>query len=325
MEKLRLFRLRDHPRALLQRLQPCLRDIQRQDERSVAYVLVEMLTGQPIRGQYLEVDRLVEQVVSIRDASSFLRALLERSCDLKDLLDHPYLHESSMKATNTILLGGREMQRQRHTIAQLTLQEKTKCEAEREQCLADMRVWFTQFQRRHNRKPHIDERPASITRMQRRCHMLSDRIADLEKRLQTLHKSFYNAAISSKPSEPITFALYSSALTVETRGGLSGNEPDKEHEVKATVSDELLPTLGVRVSPELREDGTGKRSPAQVAFLERLSGAQQGAYQNQPTGTLASDSTFSARDQPMGKQAAQQLMQQRKAICHLMDDIEHRG
>jgi hypothetical protein len=234
-----------------------------QDVRSVAYVMLEMLTGLRVRGALMEKCNLLSKVAAESLEHQILRGLLELK-SLDEIAAHAYF--SVVHPANSSVLGHsvHGAQEQRHIIGLLTKQELTKSQTMKRQYLQQIRTWQAQFEKKYRKKPKPGDRPAGIVRLQGRCQALTERMQELNDRLAAAHGSIYRM-ISDKEALAIAATSQSSPVQQE----------DYRHQHKS-LSD-VAPGSPVR-SEGSRSDsfgrGEGKRSPAQKAFLNRFGPSQ---------------------------------------------------
>lgn len=289
-----------------------------QDIRSVAYVMVEMLTGMRMRGHLLEREHLLSHVATNSMETRFLVELLQ-AASLTEVIDHPYLDRDSPFGHQPLGESNRQLQPQQgKIIAALTEQELTKCREQRRRHLSEIRVWLAQFERRNKRKPTTSERPKSVTLLQRRCRTLTDRIKELEARLSATRKSFYRRSEHQKDDDDDE---------LENATKLDGSSSVPALSLFGSSTDSkmgILPTLDVAIRDEGDLSELYKRSPAQKAFLKRLA-TQSESDCSAETIAPGSKTSVAIREQysaaTFGRSSGQQLMRQRKEVLQVISNI----
>lgn len=167
-----------------------------QDIRSVAYVMLEMLTGLRVRGSLMEKYNILAKVGADSLEYQALRSLLEVK-PLEEVLRCAYFSSVYQADSMAIRNLAQATQEQRHIIGVLTKQELTKCQTMKRQYLQQVRAWQAQFEKKYRRKPNPADRPTGIVRLQGRCMALNERMQELNDRLAAAHGSIYRL-ISSK-------------------------------------------------------------------------------------------------------------------------------
>ncbi|KUF76966.1 hypothetical protein AM587_10014564 [Phytophthora nicotianae] len=206
-----------------------------QDVRSVAYVMVELLTGLRVHGSLMEKSNLLSKVATDCLEHQFLSAVLALK-PLKELLAHPYF--STVNPTYNQV--SETTPEQRYIVGILTNQELTKCQIMTRQYLQQIREWKAHFEKKYRRKPQPVDHPAGIVRLQGRCQALKERMEELNNRLPSSHGSVYQLIEEND------------ALTIDT----------------LDIAGSPVASEGSR-SDSLDRSG-GNRSPAQKAFLNRF-------------------------------------------------------
>lgn len=217
-----------------------------QDVRSVAYVMVEMLTGLRVHGSLMEKRSLLSKVALDSPEHQFLSNVLAL-IPLKDLLAHPYFSAVSPER-NQVLETTPE---QRHIVGILTNQELIKCQTLEHQYLQQIRAWHTQFEKKYRRKPKPVDRPGGIVRLQGRCQALKERMEELNNRSATSHGSDYQMiAVDDTP------------------------QTQHEDQEKFVDGEAGSPVASEGSRSDLFDRSGGNRSPAQKAFLNRFGSPQ---------------------------------------------------
>ncbi|KAJ8579052.1 hypothetical protein ON010_g141 [Phytophthora cinnamomi] len=250
-------------RAFQTRNLPLGIDEMAQDVRSVAYVMLEMLTGLRARGSLMEKCNLLTKVAAESLEYQVLRSLLELQ-SLEEILKHPYFSPVNYANSNTIQSSAQETHEQRHIIGILTKQELTKCQTMKRQYLQQVRAWQAQFEKKYRRKPNPADRPTGIVRLQGRCLALNERIQELNDRLAAAHGSIYRL-ISDKEGLAID-------VTSQRVAGEQDDSPGQLKNTEGPTSTSSIESDGSRLDSFGR--GGGKRSPAQKAFLNRFGSEQ---------------------------------------------------
>ncbi|KAG7382415.1 hypothetical protein PHYPSEUDO_004896 [Phytophthora pseudosyringae] len=230
-----------------------------QDVRSVAYVMLEMLTGLRVRGALMEKSNLLSKVAEGSLEHQVLSRLLSQA-PLKEVAAHPYFSSVSPIDSMGTLDLSQATQEQRYITGILTKQELSRCQTMKRQYLQQIRAWQGQFEKKYRRKPKPADRPAGIVRLQGRCQALNERVQELNDRLAASHGSIYRM-IADK--EALAIDPPSQSVPVQHEDHLS------QHTSLVDV------TAGSPVaSDESRSDSFGRnggnRSPAQKAFLNRF-------------------------------------------------------
>ncbi|KAG3035389.1 hypothetical protein JG687_00005053 [Phytophthora cactorum] len=230
-----------------------------QDVRSVAYVMVEMLTGLRVHGSLMEKSNLLSKVATGSPEHQFLSSLLALM-PLSELLVHPYF--SAVNPTHYQV--SETTQEQRHIVGILTNQELLKCQTMKRQYRQQIRAWQAQFEKKYRRKPNSADRPGGIVRLQGRSQALKDRMEELNNRLTSSHGSIYQMIVDKE-----ALAIDASSQSVPT-----------QHEEQLMQKNLVDGTTGSPVASEgsSRSDSLGQsggnRSPAQKAFLNRFGSPQ---------------------------------------------------
>ncbi|KAE9130565.1 hypothetical protein PF005_g4342 [Phytophthora fragariae] len=230
-----------------------------QDVRSVAYVMVEMLTGLRARGSLMEKWNMLTKVAADSLEYQVVRSLMELK-SLEEILGHQYFSSVRRADSTVIQTSAQATQEHRHIIGMLTEQELTKCQAMKRQYLQQVRAWQAQFEKKYRRKSNPADRPAGIVRLQGRCLALNERMQELNDRLAAVHGSIYRLIADKE-------ALAIDATSPRIPAG-------KEDNLDKPKNPEGLTTTSSTESDVTRSDsfdrGGGKRSPAQKAFLNRF-------------------------------------------------------
>ncbi|GMF54199.1 unnamed protein product [Phytophthora fragariaefolia] len=227
-----------------------------QDMRSVAYVMLEMLTGLRVRGYLMEKCNLLAKVAADSHEHQVLRSLLELE-SLEAILEHPYFSSATEVGGTSIQNPAMLTHEQQHIIGNLTKQELTKCHTMKRQHLQQIRTWQTQFEKKYRRKPRPADLPSGIIRLHGRCRALNERMKNLNDRLAAGHGSIYRLICSKDP-------LVLDA-TIQSKPAEQESSIDPHVELPNTTSAEA----GASRTDSSGREG-GKRSPAQKAFLNRF-------------------------------------------------------
>ncbi|KAL3671392.1 hypothetical protein V7S43_003318 [Phytophthora oleae] len=238
------------------------RDAIAQDVRSVAYVMLEMLTGLRARGSLMEKGNLLSKVAADSSEYQVMSVLLALS-PLKDVLALPYFASVNSTARTPFLNSGQVVQEQRQIIGLLTKQELNQCHTMKRQYLQQIRAWQAQFEKKYRRKPKPVDRSAGIVRLQGRCQALNERMQELNDRLAASHGSIYRMIADKE------------ALTIDAS---SQSAPAPQEGIPSQLGSFDDVTTGSPVFPGNESDSSdrseGRRSPAQKAFLNRFSPSQ---------------------------------------------------
>lgn len=294
-----------------------------QDIRSVAYVMAEMLTGTCMRGHLLQPERLERHVTSCSSASSAQLQVLTQLLlvsSLNELLPPLNTDESKVYSARGYPRDSpppSSRSREQRAIARLIEHELTACREQRRRALHNIRTWATQFEKRHSRKPSASDRSASITRLQRRCRALADRIAALETRLDAARASFDRTAnedAADSDDREQEQQLAGGSGRDATPVPLAHEERDDSSN-SSTFGSLLAIDVSVRSSTD-RSD-TQRRSPAQHAFLQRLSPAIEPTTSDAEVRSLsgASDHVLSDRT------AGHRIIHHRKDVMAVIHTI----
>ncbi|TMW64208.1 hypothetical protein Poli38472_012830 [Pythium oligandrum] len=244
------------------------------DIRSVAYVLVEMITGLPVRGARMDDDTLIQQLDPTSLEHAFLLELLQPSTSFKSLRTHPYLQGNAVSALSP--------NPSTDIVLPLVEKELGRCQELHRQYTRELRAWTSQFEKRYQRKPRRDERPPGMQRAQVRCRTIHTRIQELQRHQRLL----------------------------APENGEEGNHAAEEevHEMKLAP----LPILNVPERDENSSDAR-RRSPAQNAFLDRLSDPNKGSFQDEDS---VDESIVASRER------AHKLLHQRKDVMEVISGLE---
>jgi hypothetical protein len=201
--------------------------------------------------------------------------------------------------------GTNDIKNKEPEIVGLTQKELEKCQKQKQNLVLEIRQWFNHFERRHQRKPRMSERPASILRLQARARTFEERIQDLETRLTLFNQSFSNNKVTMKNTrekmETIQVREVEQAMaqkntnTTSTRNMIGDEAKSSAGTVVSSVAPSIVGSLkggrptsaslfamelhAIDVESQKNEKesingmkiATPKRSPAQKAFLKRLS------------------------------------------------------
>lgn len=305
-----------------------------QDARSVAYVMVEMLTGMRIRGHLLERERLLSHVASEASITrDFLLALLQSS-SLEAVADHPYLVNEG-RARNSLENDAPENgDYEQRAVAGLVEQELIKCREMRRRHLGEVRAWLTQFEKRNERKPTASEHPRSVTLLQRQCRALSERMREIETQLAGARKSFYrkhdNSSIG-RQDEGVE------QLEHVGRFGDPLTSPTAEttlHPRRLDSTLGVLPAIDVSIRNGGALSDAHRRSPAQNAFLKRLE--PQAARYDAVAGAAPADADDDLADRRFASHyhsvdivservTGHHIIHQRKEVMHVINTIASAG
>lgn len=226
-----------------------------QDVRSVAYVMLEMLTGLRARGSLMEKWNMLTKVAADSLEHQVLRSLMELK-SLEEILGHQYFSSARQTDSTAVQTSAQATQEHRHIIGMLTKQELTKCQAMKRQYLQQVPAWQAQFEKKYRRKPNPADRPAGIVRLQGRCMALNERMQELNDRLAAVHGSIYRL-IADKEA----LAIDATSPRIPARKEDNLDQP-KNLDTSSTESDVTR--------ADSFDRGGGKRSPAQKAFLNRF-------------------------------------------------------
>ncbi|KAF1334962.1 hypothetical protein FI667_g1494, partial [Globisporangium splendens] len=291
-----------------------------QDIRSVAYVMVEMLTGMRVRGHLLESEHILDLTSANSMESRFLANLLQAK-SLSDVMKEPYLLDRDHHSPDNTPLSGNNHVELAHTraIAILMDQELTRCREQRRHHLSEIRAWLAQFERRHERKPTAAERPKSWSNLQRRCRVLTDRIKELEARLSEARKGFYKKSDFQNDEEELEHAT-----RLDDPASASGSlSPDASNGRISKLEIPLALNVTIRqVDGEMID--VHKRSPAQNAFLKRLAHGSAGGDTDQSVqehSEIIHSNRVPQHHLPSDRLNGQELMHQRKEVARVINDL----
>jgi hypothetical protein len=271
-----------------------LLELQQRDLQSLAFLLVEMLTGKRVMLNRLanSSNELLEPFAVDSMERAFLQEVLHPSVSLIKLTSNPYLLDD-----NVTHPPGSAPVSQRELLLHLIDKELSKCRAVQKSEAHHVRVWIVQFEKKFHRKPHADERPASIQRLQQRCRALHERIQELERRGNTLG----HAACIARQMVPASCEAVSSAME------------------SLPVSKSPISTLGINTTTTISsglEPGDlvdrRRRSPAQNAFLRQLSTSGHSS----PSSDTQSETGAASRER------GHELLHQRKEVMDVILGLE---
>lgn len=231
-----------------------------QDTRSLAYVMIEMLTGMRVRGHLLERERLLSLVASEADVDRDFVLELLRSSSLRTITAHPYIGER--EAWRSPSASGRDSD-EPQAVAILVEQELAKCREMRRCLRGEIRTWLAQFERRNERKPNASERPRALVVLQHRCRLLSERVRAIEVHLAVTRQSFF-----SRKSGRSTDSQGDDDDEQVADLRVSGSPISSPRRLNSTVG--VLPAIDVSTRTSSLLSDAHRRSPAQHAFLKRL-------------------------------------------------------